>query len=154
MFADVGPRLPEIGSPGLRAPAVINVEGGQVRYDEFIARVAEQGGPADREHAQRATTATLELLGQRLTGQEPADLAAQLPPEMKAPLSRHVGSAETFDVDEFLRRLAHSEGQGCTPEQAREHARAVLGTLSSFVSTGELADVRAQLPAGYALLFS
>lgn len=124
-----------------------------MQYGEFINRVAEYGGPADREHAERATTATLELLGRRLAGQEPSNLAAQLPSELKDPLTRHVGAAETFDVDEFLRRLADSEGKGCDPEQAREHARVVLSTLSSFVSRGEVQDLRSQLPAGYAPLF-
>jgi uncharacterized protein (DUF2267 family) len=124
-----------------------------MRYDEFLARVADYGGPVDRARAEQTTVATLELLGQRVAGQEPSNLAAQLPAEMKNPLTRHVGAAETFDVDEFLRRLADREGVGCEPEQAREHARTVIKTLSSFVSAGELGDPQSQLPAGYAVLF-
>jgi uncharacterized protein (DUF2267 family) len=124
-----------------------------MRYDEFVARVAEYGGPPDRDRAEQATVATLELLGQRLAGREPSNLAAQLPQEMKEPLTRHVGDAESFDVDEFFRRLAEQEGPGCDPDQAREHARTVIKTLSSFVSAGELGDLQSQLPAGYAVLF-
>lgn len=51
--------------------------------------------------------------------------------------------------DEFIARVVEQGGPA-----DRTHARAVLGTLASFVSTGELDDVRAQLPAGYAPLFT
>lgn len=123
-----------------------------MQYGEFIKRVSEQGGPADTEHARHATTVVLEVLGQRLAGAEPSNLAAQLPEELKEPLSSHTGQAESFDVDEFFRRVADREGRGCSPEQAREHAQAVVGTMASFVSEGELNDVRSQLPAGYEIL--
>lgn len=39
------------------------------------------------------------------------------------------------------------------PEEALTHARAVLGTIATFVLTGEIRDLRAQLPTGYAALF-
>lgn len=123
-----------------------------MQYGEFIKRVSERGGPADRDHASQATTVVLEVLGQRLAGAEPSNLAAQLPEELKKPLSSHAGEAESFDVDEFFRRVANREGWGCSPEQAREHARAVVATMASFVSEGELDDVRSQLPAGYEVL--
>lgn len=125
-----------------------------MQYDEVVAAVRKNSDLNDNEHATTAVVGTLELLGQRLAGREPADLASQLPAELQDALSRRTGSAETFDVDEFLRRLAQYEGRGVTPEQARDHAQAVLGTLSSFVSGGEIDDVRSQLPAGYAPLFA
>ena len=125
-----------------------------MKYDEVIAKVRDDANLADRDQAAAITVATLELLGQRLAGAEPAELAAQLPEGLKDPLTRHTGGAETFDVDEFLRRLAQREGAGVDPEQAREHARVVFATLGSFVSSGELDDVRAQLPAGYGALFA
>lgn len=123
-----------------------------MKYDEFIAHVRDDGAITDREHAERATAVTLEVLGQRLAGGEPADLAAQLPAELKGLLDQHTGQAEPFDVDEFFRRIAHREGSGCSPEDAREHARAVLSTLGRSVSAGEVDNLRSQLPAGYAFL--
>ncbi len=126
-----------------------------MRHDEFLVKVGEHGGPTDRDHADRATRVVLEDLGKRLQGNEPRDLAAQLPAELQEPLLRHVGAAETDDdVDAFLRRVAEHEGHGCDPEQAREHTRAVLSTMASFVSDGEIADLRSQLPAGFAPLFA
>lgn len=127
-----------------------------MKYDEFLSKVSKHGGPGDREHAEQASKIVLAALGQRLTGNEPRDLAGQLPPELKEPLLQHnVGEAEIGDdLDDFLRRVADREGRGCDPEQALAHAQAVLSTISSFVSEGELNDLRSQLPAGYAPLFS
>lgn len=125
-----------------------------MRYDEFLASVASHGGPADREHADTATRTVLEDLGKRLVGNEPRDLAAQLPREMQEPLLEHNGEQETGDdLDDFLRRVADHEGRGCDPEQALAHTRAVLSTMGTFVSAGELSDLRSQLPAGFAPLF-
>jgi uncharacterized protein (DUF2267 family) len=123
-------------------------------YEEFLATVRRHGGPGDNAHADQASRIVLASLGKRLAGGEPRDLASQLPQELQDPLLAHTGAAETSDdLDEFLRRVAEKEGYGCSPEQARSHARAVLGTITEFVSQGELEDLRAQLPAGYATLF-
>ena len=45
---------------------------------------------------------------------ELANLAAQLPGEIQEAPSRYTGPAETFDIDEFLQRLAAYEGPGRT----------------------------------------
>ena len=45
------------------------------------------------------------------------------------------------------------EGYGCDTEQALAHSRAVLATIASFVSEGEIQDLRSQLPAGYTPMF-
>lgn len=125
-----------------------------MRYDEFLVAVARQGGPSDREHADEAARTVLSDLGKRLVGNEPHDLASQLPTELQQSLLQHDGEQETDDdLDAFLRRVAEHEGRGCDPEQALAHARAVLSTMASFVSTGEIADLRSQLPAGFAPLF-
>lgn len=123
-----------------------------MQYDEFITRVQDAAAVESRNHAELATTATLETLGQRLSAGEADNLAAQLPAELKAPLDQTVGDAESFDVDEFLRRVADREGLGCSTEQARDHARAVMSTVAGSVSAGEIDDVRSQLPPGYEFL--
>lgn len=124
-----------------------------MQYQEFLAQLRQHGGPQDKDQADATVKIVLATLGQRLAGNEPQDLAAQLPAELKQPLLQHNGEAEVIDdVDDFLRRVADREGPGTTPEQAREHARAVFATLAGFVSSGEIDDLRAQLPAGYAAL--
>lgn len=125
-----------------------------MQYEEFLRSVGQHGGPADRDHAEQATLTVLADLGKRLAGNEPHDLASQLPGELQDPLLRHNGESETTDdLDDFLRRVAEHEGRGCGPEEARAHVRAVLATMSSFVSRGEIDDLRSQLPAGFAPLF-
>lgn len=124
------------------------------KYDEFLASVEQHGGPTDRDHADQASKVVIATIGQRLAGREPQNLASQLPQELQAPLLQHTGAAETTDdLDDFLRRVADREGQGCGPEQALSHAQAVFGTMGTFVSAGEIEDLRSQLPAGYGPLF-
>ncbi|HEY0398184.1 MAG TPA: DUF2267 domain-containing protein [Acidimicrobiia bacterium] len=56
-----------------------------MQYSEFVKRVAEGAGFDSTEEADRAATATLSVLGERLKGGEPKDAGAQLPKEY-APL--------------------------------------------------------------------
>lgn len=123
-----------------------------MQYHQYIANVQHEGMIESPEHAEQAITATLDVLGERLTGGKARSLAAQLPAELKDTLEQHSDEAEAFDVDEFLRRVANREGRGCTPERASEHARAVLSTIAGSVSAREVRDMRSQLPAGYAFL--
>jgi Uncharacterized conserved protein (DUF2267) len=63
-------------------------EDGTVTFDEFIKQVQERGGFDTRQHAEQATRPTLGVLGQRLAGGEPSDLAAQLPADYGEPVRR------------------------------------------------------------------
>jgi uncharacterized protein (DUF2267 family) len=99
----------------------------------------------------RAILATLETLGERLHGNEAADLAAQLTPAIGAYLRLGHGP-ETFSLAEFFARVTRREGVD-SPD-AVYHARVVLEVLQEAVSAGEIADVQAQLPADWAPLFA
>ena len=57
-----------------------------MKHDEIVAAVRETAGLEDSEHAAAATRATLAVLGQRLAGGEPHNLASQLPPDVAAAL--------------------------------------------------------------------
>jgi uncharacterized protein (TIGR00106 family) len=103
--------------------------------------------------AHDAICATLETLGERLFGEEARHLAAQLPPGLDAYL-RLAKAKDTFDLDDFYRRVAAREGAGVDLPQAVYHARAVVSVLQEAVSPGEMRDVREQLPAEYAALFA
>ncbi|SFD93181.1 DUF2267 domain-containing protein [Blastococcus tunisiensis] len=113
-----------------------------------IAAAVQQSARIDtHDHADRAVRATLTVLGQRLST-EARDLAAQLPPEYATCLPDDAG-VERFDLDEFYRRVAAEEGAGCTPEQARQHARAVTAALREAVGA-EYRHLLSQLPQDYA----
>ncbi len=118
-----------------------------MKAHELTAAVQRSAGIDTHEHAEQAVRATLTVLGQRLST-EAADLAAQLPPEF-AECVRAAGDFERFDLEEFYRRVAEAEGHGCTPQEARQHARAVTAALREAVGA-EYRHVVDVLPGDYA----
>ncbi|MFC4857867.1 DUF2267 domain-containing protein [Actinophytocola glycyrrhizae] len=119
-----------------------------MKEQEIVTAVGKLSGLSDADHAAAATRATLAVLGERLAGNEPRNLAAQLPQGVAEALPE-TGHGATFGVEEFYRRIADEEGRGCTPDGAREHARSVVAALKNGVSDGEFADLVAQLPTDY-----
>lgn len=119
-----------------------------MKEQEIVAAVRAEGGLADAEQAALATRATLSVLGRRLAGNEPGDLAAQLPPGIAEALPE-VGEGEVFGLEEFYRKVAEAEGETSAQGPAREHARAVIAALKSGVSDDEFDDLAAQLPTDY-----
>ncbi len=116
--------------------------------DALLRRIDLEGEFSDQAHAERATGAVLSVLGERLSGGEPGDLAAQLPPEIAEALPDR-GAGEVFGVEEFDRRVAEREGGRCSLPEAHRHAVAVMQVVLSAVSVGERREVAAQLPAEY-----
>lgn len=123
-----------------------------MQFHDFLGHVQHRAQMHSIEEALRASRATLETLGERLTGNEPHDLGAQLPRELAEYLNEPAsGLGERFDSDEFLRRV--SEREGIDLPVAIYHARVVLEVLKEAVSPGEMDDVRGQLPADFQRLF-
>jgi uncharacterized protein (DUF2267 family) len=122
-----------------------------MKGDQFIAEVRNLAELNTNEDAQEATRVTLETLRERLAGNEPSDLAAQLPPEI-APYVEGDGGREAFAVDQFYERVEQKEG--IESEEAVKHARAVATVLQTAVTGGALEDVRSQLGNDYKDLFS
>ena len=118
--------------------------------EQFIGEVLDLAEIESDEDAQKAIGATLQTLKERLAGEEPSDLAAQLPPEI-APYVEGDGGRESFSVEEFYERVARKEG--ASNEEAIRHARAVATVLQTTVTGGELEDIRSQLGNGYEELF-
>ena len=121
-----------------------------MRRDESVARVREIGELGSNDQAERAIGATLRTLKERLAGNEPDNLASQLPGDLADPRSGS-GGREDFALAEFYRRVGEKEG--VEDPLAIRHARAVAPFLQEAVTTGEMDDVRAQLKPEYAELF-
>ena len=121
-----------------------------VKHDEFTARVRELAELETNEEAERAIRATFETLRQRLAGNEPNNLADQLPPELATPL-RGEGGQDSFSLAEFYRQV--SDKEGVEEPEAIRHARAVAAVLQATVTTGEMDHIRDQLKPEYAELF-
>ncbi|HEY4427098.1 MAG TPA: DUF2267 domain-containing protein [Solirubrobacteraceae bacterium] len=110
--------------------------------DEFLRRIA------DREHvdprvAERHARAVLLALGQTITADELADMAAELPKSF-APLLPRGERIEVMPAETFLGRVA--QRTALAPDEALRAASAVLETLAERVSGGEVEDLMAQLP--------
>jgi uncharacterized protein (DUF2267 family) len=115
-------------------------------YQTFTRTAAERAGMPEPT-AERVEHATLRTLADRISGGEAKDLAAQLPGPLKEDLEKPREEAESFDVDEFVRRVA--ERGHVAPEEARTGAVAVLTTVREAVTPGEFDDVLSQLPQEY-----
>ncbi|GAA1113004.1 DUF2267 domain-containing protein [Nesterenkonia jeotgali] len=125
-----------------------------MRHDEFLKTVSEKGGPTDRDQTSQLVHVVMEDLGKRLKGGEAENLAAQLPAELKAPLTAETQNQIADDVDEFLRRVASKLEPGLGTEEVLPQVKAVFSTLADSVSEGEIKDLRSQLPTGFAPLFA
>ncbi len=100
-----------------------------MKYDEFVAQVQRRADLKTKDEAVQAIQATLETLGERLTGGEAKDLAAQLPPEIATYLQQPLaGSGVPFTLDDFFMRVA--EREGCELAEATFNARVILWTRS------------------------
>lgn len=117
-----------------------------MKYDEFVARVAQNVG-VSRDEADKLTWATLATLAERITGGEARDLAAQLPLPLQNALLGAKEEAEGFSFEEFVRRTA--ERAGTDAGIAEMAVDAVLATLRDAVTPGEFDHVLSQLPQDF-----
>jgi uncharacterized protein (DUF2267 family) len=115
-------------------------------YTGFIQTI-ERDAALPPEGAERAARATLQTLGERLSGGEAHDLADRLPDEA-APWIDNDNTSEPFDLGEFLRRVAMREGVS-DAELASQHARAVFAALGATVGHDELHDMASELPKDF-----
>jgi len=102
-----------------------------MKGEQFIAEVRNLTELDTNEDAEKAIRATLETLKERLAGNVPSNLVAQLPPEI-APYVEADGGREAFSVQEYYERVAQKEGTNS--EEAVKHARAVATVLQTAVT--------------------
>lgn len=119
-----------------------------MQYDTFLSTVRDSGELPDQDAAERAVRATLRVLGERLAGGLPGNLAAQLPGELGGALPEQ-GAGERFGVEDFYRRVAEAEGAGVAESDARRHARATMATIAVAVPDEEYGNLAQQLPGDY-----
>jgi uncharacterized protein (DUF2267 family) len=113
-------------------------------YAGFIATVEREAG-VPHEQAERAVTATLQTLGERLSGGEARDVAEHLPPELQDLVDQHAdGGPRALSAREFVGRVQSRER--VPVHQAREHVRAVFAALREAVPPAEIADLASELP--------
>ncbi len=121
-----------------------------IKAREWIDETAVKLGTDDHRAAFRALRAVLHAVRDRITVNEAAQLAAQLPELIRGVYYEDwVPSRvpETYrDRDEFLRRITR-DARLAGQTEASYAAVAVMKVLSSRVSAGEIEDVMRVLPA-------
>jgi len=114
----------------------------------MYSRVGVEAQLDTLEESQQATAAVLHALRDRLTPDEAAHAAAQLPRELKALWgSGHpaLGRPLKLHRREFLERVRLEAGL-TTAVQAEQVTDAVFAALKEQLSDGEADDILAQLP--------
>lgn len=115
----------------------------------WIDEVAEELGTDNRRDAYRALRGFLHVLRDRLTVDETAQLAAQLPVLVRGIFYEGWDPSGTphhyADADAFLTELARRAGLHGTTE-ASFAAAAAYAVLARRITEGELVDVLAVLP--------
>lgn len=126
------------------------------KSQQWLAEIADELGWTDTQHAYVALRATLHALRDRLTVDEAADLAAQLPLVIRGIYFEGWNPSSTpvriRDLDTFLLPIRRALIWDFVPDPERV-ARAVFVVLSRHVSCGEVEDVLGSLPAEIRGLF-
>lgn len=122
-----------------------------MKHDEFIGLVQARARLDSRGAAETATRATLETLGERLAGGLATNIGAQLPPE----IGRHLDQerTESFEIDDFWRRVADRETAGTEVPDAAFHSRAVMSVVAEAVTGDQIERVEDQLTPEWSDLF-
>jgi uncharacterized protein (DUF2267 family) len=119
------------------------------KTNEWLADLAGELG-ADEDKAWRVLRAYLQVLRDRLTVDEGAQLAAQLPQVLRGVFYEGFDPGRqpqpVRDANEFLARLA-DRAQLSDTARAALAAAATTRVLQRHLTRGELDDVLAQLPA-------
>lgn len=121
-----------------------------MKYDEFLQAVEQRTG-LERGEAEQTAKVVLQVLCDRLTGDEAFDLLAQLPAQLKkAVMITRAPMAMTRD--EFVERVASK--LAVSREEARARIRGVFRVIHDAISLGEFQDVLEQLDPEYADLLA
>lgn len=116
-----------------------------MQTDEFVARVQHHvEEPLDQAPAEAAVDASLQVLGQTLPAGEAHDLAAQLPAELEAAVTRDLTGDAPADAETFRQRVA--EYANIPPASAHVYADATLTVLREAVTQGEALNVALRVP--------
>lgn len=118
------------------------------KTNEWLADLAAELG-VDREEAWRILRAFLQVLRDRITIDEAAHLAAQLPHVLRGVFYEGFDPGHTLekirDPDTFLTRLAE-RAELAGPTNASLAAEAAMRTLRRHITDGEVDEVLSQLP--------
>jgi uncharacterized protein (DUF2267 family) len=119
-----------------------------MQHDEMIEALVERL-PIGAVQARAVLAAVVQALGETSRRDEMSDLRSQLPGELKAIEPESVTPDRS--VEEFCSRVRDLAGAD-DGDQARLFTTAAMGVLAEAVTPGQLSQLLASLPHGYAQL--
>ena len=119
---------------------------------EFVEQVQQRAGLDNYEEAHQLVRATLNVLGQSISGGEAKQLAGWLPADVRTELTDQSGHAGGFDKRNFLEKVG---GMVYTVDldQVEKQTRAALQVVHAWAPDGERDDVLTQLSGELAEMF-
>lgn len=134
----------------------LNLDTYTQKANQFLNETAEElGNPEDRGHAERVTMAVFHTLRDVLTPEESMHLISQLPLYLKAAYAENWKIAKEpkriRSMEEFLADLREHSGNTAArdfgnDETAQQKVSVLFKMLKRYVSQGEIAHVKVQLP--------
>lgn len=138
--------------PAGRARALMRAKArAEATYNRLAKAIAESAG-LDRDRAERALLISVCMLCRRLTPHEAQHLIAQLPSLLQPKLESCLdGPDRTVTAEAMQGELAKS--LGLDAKQAARTLQAVFQAISGAVASGQIEEVRGQLPEEMKHLF-
>ncbi|HEY0939988.1 MAG TPA: DUF2267 domain-containing protein [Steroidobacter sp.] len=125
----------------------------EATYRRVVNQLRTDTGLEDGDQAETALEIVLEALVRRLTPGEAEDLIAQLPSLLQPALyALPLGPDKTVTRETIERQLVQQ--LGVEPSGAAKLLAAVGALIAQTVSTGQMEDVRSQLPESLREVFS
>jgi uncharacterized protein (DUF2267 family) len=144
-------------SQGATVSSVTVIDRSVQTTNTWLGELARELGGEDKHYAYRVLRAFLHALRDRLTVDEAAELAAQLPELIRGIYYEGWVPARTpatyHDIDSFLGRVATEMGAAGETE-ASITVEAAARVLRRHVSAGEIKDVLAVLPPSVRVLLA
>lgn len=116
-----------------------------MNWEEFLWEVRSGSGVESTDDVRAGARAAMAVLAERVGGDEAAQFAAQLPPELGDAFQ--AGQAEPFRYDEFLARAA--ERADLDESTVERVARATMAVARRAAGDGPFGDVVSRLSDDY-----
>lgn len=99
-----------------------------IPYQRFVDDVQSKAALSSAEQARDVSVGVVQVLVEHLDGLDREQLAAALPPAIRAPVSWNSGTSPVAEAEPFVHEVA--EQVSCPPEQARYVLEAVLSEVA------------------------
>ncbi len=137
-------------------PVTANINASVQKTYEWLNDVQEALPNGGRQAAYHAARSVLHALRDRLTAEEAAHLAAELPSPLRGVYYEGwspAGKPDKMKRPEFLDRVRRELESAPGPSDPEASTRAVLTMLQKRIAAGEISDVRSVLPGDFADLW-